>query len=463
MTAKHAFVHGSPDGADETFMRASDWNADHLVDAFAPSGLSGATTAARFVGGTVSGAPVTGTFAVNDFVVAQDGKIWLCTVDGSPGTWTQVGGSNDVVMGSSGGGNTRIPGLMVADRMPASPSAYDDEFETLTGWTTLGTLDTLNVTDAPSKLHLKKNSSGGWYLYGAYKAIPPPPFTVTTHISECLLSGVYHRYGLMLLEATPGKILEFGNMFWTSGQDNLGYGVWTTRTSRASWSGDVPTQQHPLFIRMIVHSYGSVTLETSMNGLIWRRCHTSIAPGFAFGNVGLVATAENGDLVLEASFDWVRFTLPSYKNAIPVMTSNTAPSGTASASSYYNSEVQPYTAFNPGSRYGGWITVASEMPCWIGYQFGSAQTIISYSFRPWFYDNYPGRNPKTWEFQGSTDNFATHTTLDTQTNWASANSTDVVTFPISSPGSFSYYRLYVTANNGNTYTGLSMFNMNVAR
>ena len=59
--------------------------------AFAPSGLTGATAASRYVGATASGAPASGTFAVGDWCIAQDGHIWICTVAGTPGTWTEVG------------------------------------------------------------------------------------------------------------------------------------------------------------------------------------------------------------------------------------------------------------------------------------------------------------------------------------------------------------------------------------
>lgn len=57
-----------------------------------PLALTGATAAARFVGGTVAGAPVAGTFAVGDMVVSQAGQILICTVAGSPGTWVAVAG-----------------------------------------------------------------------------------------------------------------------------------------------------------------------------------------------------------------------------------------------------------------------------------------------------------------------------------------------------------------------------------
>lgn len=57
------------------------------------SGLTGATSASRYVGATTSGAPSTGTFNLGDFAVAQNGAIWVCTTAGSPGTWAQIGAS----------------------------------------------------------------------------------------------------------------------------------------------------------------------------------------------------------------------------------------------------------------------------------------------------------------------------------------------------------------------------------
>lgn len=54
------------------------------------SGLTGAIQASRYVGATGSGTPGSGTFAVGDFVIIQNGGIGICTVPGSPGTWVTL-------------------------------------------------------------------------------------------------------------------------------------------------------------------------------------------------------------------------------------------------------------------------------------------------------------------------------------------------------------------------------------
>jgi hypothetical protein len=43
------------------------------------NGVGGATTGARFVGGTASGAPTSGTWAAGDFAIDHTGKVWIYT------------------------------------------------------------------------------------------------------------------------------------------------------------------------------------------------------------------------------------------------------------------------------------------------------------------------------------------------------------------------------------------------
>lgn len=84
--------HGALDGLgddDHTIYVPTDGSRQFVkVDI---SGLTGATEASRYVGATTSGAPVSGTFAVGDYVITQDGSVFVCTTAGSPGTWTEVG------------------------------------------------------------------------------------------------------------------------------------------------------------------------------------------------------------------------------------------------------------------------------------------------------------------------------------------------------------------------------------
>jgi hypothetical protein len=82
---------------------------------FAPTGLTGAVTASRFVGGTASGAPASGTFAVGDFVVTNGGHVYVCTAAGSPGEWSLLGGSEGY------GLSPKSLGLAIATCGPAQP------------------------------------------------------------------------------------------------------------------------------------------------------------------------------------------------------------------------------------------------------------------------------------------------------------------------------------------------------
>lgn len=91
-----------------------------LVNTAAPvvsGGLTGATAATRWVGATASGAPASGTFAVGDFVITQDGHIFVCTTAGSPGTWANAGAggmsnpmttAGDLIDGGSAGTPQRL-------------------------------------------------------------------------------------------------------------------------------------------------------------------------------------------------------------------------------------------------------------------------------------------------------------------------------------------------------------------
>ena len=117
-------------------------------ESIAITGLPGTTSGARLVGGTASGAPVSGTFAVGDLSVDQTGKVYVCSVAGSPGTWVQIGLSttNSVItapletFNSSG---TTLSGSTAATLNIASSSFYNYTANPSASYA-------INITNAPT-------------------------------------------------------------------------------------------------------------------------------------------------------------------------------------------------------------------------------------------------------------------------------------------------------------------------
>lgn len=118
-----------PEGSAGQYLKVNPTADGWLYDSplGLPLGLTGATAPTRYVGGTTSGHPTSGTFAVGDFVVTADGHIWVCTAAGTPGTWTDVNGS-----GGSGGYATvqdegsALTARSVIDFTGAGVTASDD-------------------------------------------------------------------------------------------------------------------------------------------------------------------------------------------------------------------------------------------------------------------------------------------------------------------------------------------------
>ena len=307
MSIRHAFTSTKPEGPDPTLVRADDWNADHVLDVAAPSGLTGAITPARFVGGTVAGAPVSGTFAAGDFVSSQDGKFYICTVASvgdSPGTWVAVSGGADLVQVAAGAGNVRIPGLSGSpDRLPASPSAYDDEFDTLAGWTTLGSLDAVDIT-VPSHCHLLKNTTGAG-INGIFKAAPLAPFTVTAKLTDYRHALNYAGAGLLLTATSPGRAFSWGPAMIN--EASVQYQRFTSYSSRDNTTeGGYGVPDEIRYVRLVVTSSASVACQWSVDGLIWNTYATGVNTSLTIANVGLYLAGWSGT-PSEAHFDWIRF------------------------------------------------------------------------------------------------------------------------------------------------------------
>lgn len=123
---------------------------------------------------------------------------------------------------------------------------------------------------------------------------------------------------------------------------------------------------------------------------------------------------------------------------IPCMTSNTAPSGVASASSSQPASA-PFNAFACGPNGSGWQSGSAGLPQYVQYQFPAQVTIAGYTIN----GSGPAGVPLDWTLMGSNDG-TTWTVLDVQkTGVPVVPNVPAGFIPIAPPGPFTYYRFTV--------------------
>ena len=127
-------------------------------------------------------------------------------------------------------------------------------------------------------------------------------------------------------------------------------------------------------------------------------------------------------------------------NAIPIMTSNTTPSGVAFSTSGSTSTNFPWNAFDQSTSTIWQSQVANSGS--IGYQFTSGKIIKQYAFLSYAASNI--FSPRNWTFQGSNDGVS-YTTIETVTAFTTAVNTWYVRDISSNTTSYTYYRMNITA------------------
>ncbi len=136
----------------------------------------------------------------------------------------------------------------------------------------------------------------------------------------------------------------------------------------------------------------------------------------------------------------------------PIMTSNTTPAPVViSCSGYINDAYTANNAFNQNGGATFWGVAATTG--WLGVYSG---LINGYGWRATTYTVtapstfYPEtRSPKDWALLGSNDGLA-WTTLDTQSNQTGWIANMMRSYQVASPGIYLYYRISVSANNGDS-------------
>jgi hypothetical protein len=86
---------------------------------------------------------------------------------------------------------------------------------------------------------------------------------------------------------------------------------------------------------------------------------------------------------------------------------------------------------------------------WLLYDLGPGSARVVKRYAVTSSNDLQPRDPKDWQFQGSNDGFS-WTTLDTQSNQTFTARYQRNAYTVASPASYRYYRLNITANNGDT-------------
>ncbi|MEE9557281.1 MAG: hypothetical protein V3V76_08475 [Candidatus Adiutricales bacterium] len=130
---------------------------------------------------------------------------------------------------------------------------------------------------------------------------------------------------------------------------------------------------------------------------------------------------------------------------VPVMTSDTTPSGVCSASTVFGAGSEAFRAFDEASD--EWLTQNGVSTGWVQYQFTSGQ--VAFAVRLQCGNNvtqmirdFTVEGSNTGAFSGE------ETILATVTNETGWSINEKRTFDFASPGSFQFYRVDITAVNG---------------
>ncbi len=185
------------------------------------AGVSG-----RFVGGTTSGAPSSGTWNLLDVVVDENGVLWVCTTAGTPGTWTRVGSvqldaGNGINLVSSG--TTEAPittiqqALITPDDVLSGNLGYDYYFQgTSTSppsynsitWTWINQ-GSATYSEGAGRGSIIIPSSSGTKIHGIYMPVPSQStYTVTIKVTWTGGGSGSFNTGLFLTDGT--KLIIFG-------------------------------------------------------------------------------------------------------------------------------------------------------------------------------------------------------------------------------------------------------------
>ncbi|QSF43563.1 discoidin domain-containing protein [Paenibacillus tianjinensis] len=173
----------------------------------------------------------------------------------------------------------------------------------------------------------------------------------------------------------------------------------------------------------------------------------AVAPNGTFYFVKTAKGLLISDRVIQNSISWDVLNSGKYIQGTPflmsndAMTSSNTPAPFVASASSYNTVYEPWKAFDKTTSTMWYVNATSG---WIKLDFGKTYKVVQYSIT----SASTNQTPKTWTFEGSNDN-TNWTTLDTRTNITAWTENAKQTFVVSSSTEYRYFRLNISANNGN--------------
>lgn len=234
-----------------------------------------------------------GTVAVagESDVVADAPSDTLTLVAGSNITITTNAGADSVTITSSAGGGTATLLETRYDPMcpPASPSAYDYEFETAgsgvpTGWTDVGALTpTVSIANRRLLMSCAANAGANAAAIEQSAALPSGAFTIYAHVGMAAM-GAFNIVGLYVRNTTSGLIYRGSVVRGDSNIGNVAVQMekYSSFTARTAFGGNSGYYNADAFLRLV---YDGTTLyvQWSGDGVTWLTISSETASGYFTG------------------------------------------------------------------------------------------------------------------------------------------------------------------------------------
>lgn len=259
--------------AADTLITRNGVGVVKVGDALQVAGLTGATQASRYVGATASGAPASGTFAIGDFIIARDGKVWVCTTAGTPGTWTQAGNSGTVTSVSGTAPiqvatGTTTPAITIDAASETARGAVElaTDAETATGTDTARAVTPANVASAYQKLTATSwapaSTTGATSAFRYFRGTTSGAPASGTWVAGDIVPDLTGKWWLCTTGGTPGTWCPMGGVLGTTSYDPAST---TTYTTTSSTLADVDATN--LGVTFIAPASGVVVVQLSARWL----------------------------------------------------------------------------------------------------------------------------------------------------------------------------------------------------